>query len=42
MPRIHCMQLWLNLSDPALEEALYDSRAMRTFERHTLARAGTR
>ena len=31
MLRIHCLQLWFNLSDPAVEEALYDSRAMRTF-----------
>ena len=29
MLRIHCLQLWFNLSDPAVEEALYDSRAMR-------------
>ena len=28
---IHCLQLWFNLSDPAVEEALYDSRAMRAF-----------
>lgn len=31
MLRIHCLQLWFDLSDPAVEEALYDSRAMRTF-----------
>ena len=31
MLRIHCLQLWFNLSDPAVEEALDDSRAMRTF-----------
>ena len=31
MLRIHCLQLWFNLSDPAVEEALYDSRAMRSF-----------
>jgi len=31
MLRIHCLQLWFNLSDPAVEEALYDSRAMRQF-----------
>lgn len=31
MLRIHCLQLWFNLCDPALEEALYDSRAMRAF-----------
>ncbi len=26
MLRIHCLQLWFDLSDPAVEEALYDSR----------------
>jgi transposase, IS5 family len=31
MLRIHCLQLWFNLSDPAVEEALYDSRALRAF-----------
>ena len=31
MLRIHCLQQWFNLSDPAVEEALYDSRAMRQF-----------
>jgi len=31
MLRIHCLQHWFNLSDPAVEEALYDSRAMRRF-----------
>jgi IS5 family transposase len=30
MLRIHCLQLWFDLSDPGVEEALYDSRAMRT------------
>ena len=29
MLRIHFLQHWFNLSDPAVEEALYDSRAMR-------------
>jgi len=29
MLRLHCLQQWFNLSDPAVEEALYDSRAMR-------------
>lgn len=29
--RLHCLQQWFNLSDPAVEEALYDSRAMRQF-----------
>ena len=31
MLRIHCLQHWFNLGDPAVEEALYDSRAMREF-----------
>jgi len=31
MLRIHCLQLWFDLSDPAVEETLYDSRAMRAF-----------
>lgn len=31
MLRIHFLQHWFNLSDPAVEEALYDSRAMREF-----------
>jgi IS5 family transposase len=29
MLRLHCLQQWFTLSDPAVEEALYDSRAMR-------------
>ncbi len=31
MLRIHCLQHWFNLSDPAVEEAMYDSRAIRRF-----------
>jgi IS5 family transposase len=31
MLRIHFLQQWFNLSDPAVEEALYDSAAMRNF-----------
>lgn len=31
MLRIHLLQDWFNLSDPAVEEALYNSRAMRQF-----------
>lgn len=31
MLRIYCLQHWFSLSDPAAEEALYDSRAMRQF-----------
>lgn len=29
--RIHCLQQWFNLSDPAMEEALYDVPLMREF-----------
>jgi len=31
MLRIHFLQHWFNLSDPAVEEALYDWQAMRAF-----------
>src|SRR6516164_871743 len=31
MLRIYLLQQWFNLSDPAVEEPLYDSRAMRGF-----------
>src|SRR5690242_20499501 len=31
MLRIYFLQPWFNLSDPAVEETLYDSRAMRDF-----------
>jgi len=31
MLRIHCLQLWFDLSDPAVRESLHDSRAMRAF-----------
>ena len=31
MLRIHFMQHWFNLSDPAMEDALYDSGSMRRF-----------
>src|SRR6478672_4008761 len=31
MLRIYFLQQWFNLSDPAVEETLYDSRAMRDF-----------
>jgi IS5 family transposase len=31
MVRVYFLQLWFNLSDPAVEEALYDSVAMRSF-----------
>src|SRR5262249_44924057 len=31
MLRMSCLQHWFNLSDPAMEEALYDSPTMRAF-----------
>src|SRR6201987_2042929 len=31
MLRVYFLQQWFNLSDPAVEEALYDSLAMRVF-----------
>jgi transposase, IS5 family len=31
MLRMHCLQLWFDLSDPAVEEALYESTSMRAF-----------
>jgi transposase, IS5 family len=31
MLRIYFIQQWFNLSDPAMEDALYDSEAMRRF-----------
>ena len=31
MLRIYFLQQWFNLSDPAVEDALYDSLAMRAF-----------
>jgi len=40
MLRIHFMQQWFNLSDPAIEEALYDSRSIRKFAKLSLARDG--
>ena len=40
MLRIYCLQQWFNLSDPAVEEALYDSRAMRAFVGIDLGREG--
>lgn len=33
MLRIHCLQQWFNLSDPAMEEALYDMALFREFAR---------
>ena len=40
MLRIYFLQQWFNLSDPAVEEALYDSRAMRGFVDIDLGREG--
>ena len=34
MLRIHCVQLFYNLSDPAMEDALYDSVAVQRFVGH--------
>ena len=31
MFRIHCMQHWYNMSDPAMEDALYEITSMRLF-----------
>jgi IS5 family transposase len=31
MFRIHCMQHWYNMSDPAMEGALYETASMRLF-----------
>lgn len=31
MLRMYLMQIWLNLSDVAIEDAIYDSYAMRSF-----------
>lgn len=36
MLRVHLMQNWYTLSDPAMEEALYDSAAMRGFAKLSL------
>ena len=38
MLRIHFMQQWFSLSDPAMEEALYDIASMRRFAGLSLAR----
>lgn len=38
MLRIHFMQQWFALSDPAMEEALYDSLSMRQFSGLSLTR----
>ena len=38
MLRIHFLQQWYNLSDPSVEEALYESASMRAFARIDLGR----
>lgn len=40
MLRIYFLQQWYDLSDPAVEEALYDSQAMRRFVGIDLGREG--
>ena len=40
MLRVYFLQQWFNLSDPAVEEALYDSRAMRACVGVDLGREG--
>jgi IS5 family transposase len=40
MLRIYFLQHWFNLSDPAVEEALYDMLSMRAFARVDLGEAG--
>ena len=37
MLRIYFLQIWLNLSDPGAEEAIYDSESMRRFARIELS-----
>ncbi len=38
MLRVHLMQNWFSLSDPAMEEALYEIASMRQFARLTLSK----
>jgi transposase, IS5 family len=40
MLRIYFLQLWFNLSDPAMEESLYDSDSMRAFAMIDLGATG--
>lgn len=40
MLRVYFLQQWFNLSDPAVEEALYDMLSMRAFARIDLGEAG--
>ncbi|OZG41228.1 IS5/IS1182 family transposase, partial [Aeromonas sp. A35_P] len=39
MLRIHCMQQWYNLSDGAMEDALYEIASMRLFAKLSLDQA---
>jgi IS5 family transposase len=39
MLRVHLMQNWFALSDPAMEEALYEIASLRTFARLSLGEA---
>src|SRR5262245_42268334 len=39
MLRVHLMQNWFGLSDPAMEEALYEITPMRAFARLSLTEA---
>jgi IS5 family transposase len=39
MLRVHLMQNWFSLSDPGMEEALYEIASMRQFARLTLTKA---
>ena len=40
MLRVHLMQNWFALSDPAMEEALYEIASLRTFAHLSLAVSG--
>ena len=40
MLRIHCLQQWYGLSDPAMEEALYEIASMRRFAGLSLTNGG--
>jgi transposase, IS5 family len=40
MLHVYFLQLWFNLSDPGVEEALYDSVAMRDFAGIDLGQEG--
>ena len=38
MLRIYCLQQWYNLSDPGMEESLYEIHSMRQFAKLSLSR----